>query len=515
MSTIQSHVALILDDLSKKAVAEIMRLFDNTFAAFLEELSKKQNEIDHLKKKLSPQDDDVDTAGNIVHEKPSVLSYGEFSGDLQTSNEETDLKPKSTSTTVTHWDFPDEQQYDFEGINDDSRTTSPLIEEEMDDTASEYSRDPVEYGNGEMGVLEFELKAAEVDRLTEEAESGMLRHSPTSDIHHNANLSMPIKNKVGRPRKSGTRLLHHSPTSDIHHNANSSMPIKNKGGRPRKSGTRLLHHSPTSDIHHNANLSMPIKNKGGRPRKSGTRLLHHSPTSDIHHNANLSMPIKNKGGRPRKSGTRLLHHSPTSDIHHNANPSMPRKNKVGRPRKWIKTAVAETTETTTAETTETTTAETTETTIAETTETITAETEEVERIPVKDIRRRRKVTATSTMTCQECRQVFYRPKDFIRHRFTHKQKQLLTCEWCGVTFPFQSQMVNHVRIHTGERPFGCNVCDKSFISKAQLRSHMWYHKSKESCSLCGADSLQSLEGYTHRRRSTRPCTKCGNTKSVI
>ncbi|XP_076151953.1 uncharacterized protein LOC143135115 [Alosa pseudoharengus] len=379
MSTVQSHVALILDDLAKKAVAEIITLFDNTFAAFIEELCKKQNEIDHLKKKLvSPQD--VNTAGNIVHEKPSVLSYGEFSVNLQTSNEQTDLEPKSSSTVVTQWDFPDEQQYDFEGVNDDSET-SPLTEEEVDDTATVYSRDPVdctrsEYGDGEFGELEFELKAAEVDRLTEEAESGtmVLRHSPTSNIHH--------------------------------HNANSSIPRKKKVGRPRKSP---------------------------------------------------------------KIG-------------------------VGRPRKLPKIAVAETTETTIAET------------------------QEVERIPAKDIRRRRKVKVTSTMTCPECKQVFYRPKDFIKHRFSHKQKQLLTCEWCGITFPFQSQMQNHIRIHTGERPFSCNVCDKSFISKGQLKSHMWYHKSKEkgeSCSLCGADSLESLEGYTLRRRSTRPCAKCGKAKSVI
>lgn len=110
----QSHVAFILDDLAKKAVSEIITLFDNTFAAFIEELCKKQNEIDQLKKKLESPADDVNTAENIMQEKLSALSsFEEFSVRLQTSNEE-DVERKSSSP-VTQWDFPDEQQYEFEG----------------------------------------------------------------------------------------------------------------------------------------------------------------------------------------------------------------------------------------------------------------------------------------------------------------------------------------------------------------------------------------------------------------
>lgn len=194
-----------------------------------------------------------------------------------------------------------------------------------------------------------------------------------------------------------------------------------------------------------------------------------------------------------QSGTLLSSHSP-SPINHIENSSIPVKKKVGRPRKVPKIAIAETSEPTTAET------------------------EETEKIPALENKKRRKVRKVkNTMTCSDCKQIFYRPKDFIKHRFSHKQKQLLSCEWCGITFPFQSQMVNHVRIHTGERPFSCNVCDKAFISKGQLKTHMWYHKPKdknESCSLCGADSTEHLDSYKPRRRSTRPCTKCGKAKSV-
>lgn len=361
----QSHVAFILDDLAKKAVAEIITLFDNTFAAFIEELCKKQNEIDQLKKKFESQAN-VNTAGNIVQEKLSALpSVEEFSVSLQTSNEDVERK---SSSPVTQWDFPDEQQYEFEGINDDSQAPL-LIDEEVDDASTERLENPFdgissECDGDKLGVLEFELKAAEMGRLAEEVQSGTL-------------------------------LLSHSPSPDINHYDNSSIPVRRK---------------------------------------------------------------------------------------------------VGRPRKVPKIAAAETSETTTAEI------------------------EEADRIPALENKKRRKVRkVTSTMTCSECKQVFYRPKDFIKHRFSHKQKQLLRCEWCGITFPFQSQMVNHVRIHTGERPFSCDICDKAFISKGQLRTHMWYHKPKdknESCSLCGADSTEHLDGYKPRRRSTRPCTKCGKAKSV-
>lgn len=114
MSAVQSHVSFILDDLAKKAVAEIISLFDNTFAAFIEELCKKQNEIDQLKKKLESSSDDVNTTGNIVQERLSSLSsVEEFCVSLQTSNEEEDLEQNYISP-VTQWDFSNEQ-YEFEG----------------------------------------------------------------------------------------------------------------------------------------------------------------------------------------------------------------------------------------------------------------------------------------------------------------------------------------------------------------------------------------------------------------
>lgn len=187
-----------------------------------------------------------------------------------------------------------------------------------------------------------------------------------------------------------------------------------------------------------------------------------------------------------QSGPLQSSDSPSPDINHYENSSIPVKKKVGRPRKVPKIAVAET--------------------------------KKNEQIPILENKRKRKARkVTHTMTCSECRQVFYRPMDFIKHRFSHKQKELLSCEWCGITFPFQSQMMNHVRIHTGEKPYSCDECDKAFVSKGQLTTHKWFHKPKdknESCSLCGVDSTEDLDDYRPRRRSTRPCAKCGKAKSV-
>lgn len=83
-----------------------------------------------------------------------------------------------------------------------------LIEEEWEDTLAGQSEDPVdctrsEYDDSELGVLEFELKAAELDSLTEEEESATLAltHSQTSDVQHHENSSVPGKKEVGSPRK--------------------------------------------------------------------------------------------------------------------------------------------------------------------------------------------------------------------------------------------------------------------------------------------------------------------------
>ncbi|XP_063049735.1 zinc finger protein 852-like [Engraulis encrasicolus] len=91
MSCIEGRVSLILEDLTKKAVAEIMKLFDGTFAAFIEELNKKQSDIHRLTKKLEEfnnhanQVDVKNTTGQTLGKLPAPL-HGEPLDTVQDSN---------------------------------------------------------------------------------------------------------------------------------------------------------------------------------------------------------------------------------------------------------------------------------------------------------------------------------------------------------------------------------------------------------------------------------------------
>lgn len=61
MSTIEFRVAFILDDFAKKAASEITKLFESNFAAYIEELNKKQRHIDQLTKTLEAYRGEFDT----------------------------------------------------------------------------------------------------------------------------------------------------------------------------------------------------------------------------------------------------------------------------------------------------------------------------------------------------------------------------------------------------------------------------------------------------------------------
>ncbi|KAL2098136.1 hypothetical protein ACEWY4_007343 [Coilia grayii] len=237
MSAIESHVAFILDDLAKKAVAEIIKLFDNTFAAFIEELNKKQNDIDQLKKKLYSSQVHEDTAEKTLQEQLSLSRQGESLVNHQTIIENFNFEQHfRCSTEVTQWDFPDGQQYIFEGINDGGETHT--FEELGEDTAAAHSEGPVdctrpESDGGEFGVLEFEIKADEPDRLNE-GESSMLvpSQSQTSDVQHKIS-SVQGKRKVGRPKSTNTAMAETTRTTTPGQEA-EEIPAKKQKRRRRK-----------------------------------------------------------------------------------------------------------------------------------------------------------------------------------------------------------------------------------------------------------------------------------------
>ena len=89
-----------------------------------------------------------------------------------------------------------------------------------------------EYDDSELGVLEFELKAAELDSLTEEEESATLAltHSQTSDVQHHENSSVPGKKEVGSPRKlHNLAVAETTETKEVR-----SLPAKKKKRRGKR-----------------------------------------------------------------------------------------------------------------------------------------------------------------------------------------------------------------------------------------------------------------------------------------
>ncbi|XP_063049762.1 glutamic acid-rich protein-like [Engraulis encrasicolus] len=171
MSAIESHVSLILEDLSKKAVAEIIKLFDRTFAAFIQELNKKQSDIDRLTKKLEESNNNA----NQVHvnttrqplRKPSSLQHVEPLVTAQESNFEHDY-----STQVQQLDSPVKLEFIFEGDDgddedDDDDEAHPVVQIEEqppeEDTAAAglFTEPPVDSSKSESEEEEKEEEGRE------------------------------------------------------------------------------------------------------------------------------------------------------------------------------------------------------------------------------------------------------------------------------------------------------------------------------------------------------------------
>ncbi|KAL7842254.1 hypothetical protein SRHO_G00239430 [Serrasalmus rhombeus] len=69
MVTLQHHVSSILDKSARAAAEEIIKLFDSSFEAFSEELHKRQEEIDTLRRKLEVAETELN------HEDTSRPAY--------------------------------------------------------------------------------------------------------------------------------------------------------------------------------------------------------------------------------------------------------------------------------------------------------------------------------------------------------------------------------------------------------------------------------------------------------
>ncbi|KAK2849103.1 hypothetical protein Q5P01_008937 [Channa striata] len=88
------------------------------------------------------------------------------------------------------------------------------------------------------------------------------------------------------------------------------------------------------------------------------------------------------------------------------------------------------------------------------------------------------------------------------------------CTRCNKKFHVVSKLKEHMRLHAGEKPFTCSVCPKQFHIQQALKSHMTrMHKDAVNCSATNGDlawtkPLEDIEDNREDLISSRNNTKC-------
>lgn len=102
--------------------------------------------------------------------------------------------------------------------------------------------------------------------------------------------------------------------------------------------------------------------------------------------------------------------------------------------------------------------------------------------------------------CSQCGKAFGRLHQFKLHQQSHKRKRAFWCTVCGKSFQCSSHLSIHHRTHTGEKPYGCGQCGKRFTQQSSLRVHQRTHSGERpySCSQCGKTFILMHHLKRHR-----------------
>ncbi|XP_039999567.1 zinc finger protein 160-like isoform X2 [Xiphias gladius] len=102
--------------------------------------------------------------------------------------------------------------------------------------------------------------------------------------------------------------------------------------------------------------------------------------------------------------------------------------------------------------------------------------------------------------CLQCGKTFGRLHQFKLHQQSHKRKRAFWCTVCGKSFQCSSHLSIHHRTHTGEKPYGCGQCGKRFTQQSSLRVHQRTHSGERpySCSQCGKTFILMHHLKRHR-----------------
>ncbi|XP_077434876.1 uncharacterized protein LOC144059578 [Vanacampus margaritifer] len=92
--------------------------------------------------------------------------------------------------------------------------------------------------------------------------------------------------------------------------------------------------------------------------------------------------------------------------------------------------------------------------------------------------------------CEICGKRFTHSRSLERHHLVHTGERPHQCPLCGRSFSRLGNLERHQRIHTGERPYGCEACGKRFSRVEYLKRHQLIHngeKASMQCSACGGN----------------------------
>ncbi|XP_035286172.1 zinc finger protein 271-like isoform X8 [Anguilla anguilla] len=81
------------------------------------------------------------------------------------------------------------------------------------------------------------------------------------------------------------------------------------------------------------------------------------------------------------------------------------------------------------------------------------------------------------------------------------RKKPFVCIYCGKSFDCSSSLTSHHRIHTGEKPFSCTQCGRCFNRKSNLAQHERIHSGFKpiGCTLCGKRFARGRDLRAHHR----------------